>query len=417
MQRGVRRDDSHAWKAGDSSTAADREAAASRNGDLNAPNLHRRRVRRGSRQLIRRTGFGLSVAALLAGLGLLASIGWFYLRSDIVGGSLIHRQEAIDAAANRQAITRSKWFTVLAPVCHPPAPTAGAPRGLVEAPSIGLVAPVLEGSDDAELDVAVGHVPASTWPGSTGTVVLAAHDVSWFSQIEHLKVGDTIRFVAPCQTFTYRVTNHQVVSDSDPVYNTPEPQLVLITCYPLNALYVTPNRYLVAAQLTNVTNGGRVTPLPPSNQGMLSSPLPAALAASVGQRVTSTAPLGSLAMAGAPTPAWTESLQPIRGEESVLTLYFGSLVVAQDGDSATWSQIAPNVTFSAAGPLLGAQIIGYPGSVNPTIAALGNVTTGASISATVALAGGPDPGDYAVSMTSQVENGELVITGWTMERQ
>lgn len=101
----------------------------------------------------------------------------------------------------------------------------------------------------------------------------------------------------------------------------------------------------------------------------------------------------------------------------MLTLYFGSLVVAQDGDSATWSQIAPNVTFSAAGPLLGAQIIGYPGSVNPTIAALGNVTTGASISATVALAGGPDPGDYAVSMTSQVENGELVITGWTMERQ
>jgi sortase A len=363
----------------------------------------------GRKRLGRRTAILGSAACLLAGLGLLASIGWFYLRSDIVGHSLIHRQEAIDAQARRQTSSTA--------ACHTPTPTAGSPRGLVEAPSIGLVAPVLDGTGGAQLDVAVGHDPYSAWPGSSGTVVLSAHDVSWFSQIDRLAIGATIRYVAPCQTFTYTVTSHQVVAAGSPVYNTAQPRLVLDTCYPLNALYITPNRYLVYASLTKVANAGQVASLPPSSEGTLTSPLPPALAASVSQRVTSTAPLGQLTMGGSPSSAWTSSLQPIRGEASVLTLYFGALEVAQEGDTGTWSQIAPSVPFSAVGPLDGATIAGYPSAVNPTINAVDDVTTGASINAGVELDGGPDPGDYTISMTSQVENGELVITAWSMTPQ
>lgn len=385
-------------RASDPAKAADRQSADS--GNDGGP---------GKKRLGRRTAILASAACLLAGLGLLASIGWFYLRSDIVGSSLIHRQEAIDAKARRQATS--------AAVCHTPTPTAGSPRGLVEAPSIGLVAPVLDGTGGAQLDVAVGHDPYSAWPGSTGTVVLSAHDVSWFSQIDRLAIGATIRYVAPCQTFTYTVTSHQVVAAGSPVYNSAQPRLILDTCYPLNALYITPNRYLVYAQLTKVSNAGQIASLPPSSQGTLPTPLPPALAASVSQRVTSTAPLGQLTMAGNPSPAWASSLEPIRGEASVLTLYFGALEVAQEGDTSTWSQIAPSVPFSAVGPLDGATIAGYPGAVNPTITALYDITSGASINASVELDGGPAPGDYSISMTSQVEDGELVITGWTMTQQ
>jgi sortase (surface protein transpeptidase) len=45
-------------------------------------------------------------------------------------------------------------------------------------PALTLAAPVEEGTDDAELDVAVGHDPQSVWPGANGASVLLAHDVS-----------------------------------------------------------------------------------------------------------------------------------------------------------------------------------------------------------------------------------------------
>ena len=75
-------------------------------------------------------------------------------------------------------------------------------------PAIGLTAPVEEGTDDAELNVAVGHVPSSVWPGKTGNTVLEAHDVSYFVNIDQLKPGDTIatRPPAPPTTTPSRAT-------------------------------------------------------------------------------------------------------------------------------------------------------------------------------------------------------------------
>jgi hypothetical protein len=136
-----------------------------------------------------------------AGIAVAARLGVFFVHSSTAGGALV-RQE-------RNAISG-----------------AGA-DGPLEAPSLGLGAPVLQGTGDGVLGEAVGHDPASVWPGQTGTSVLSAHDVTWFSGIAQLKPGATVRYVTPCWTSTFAVTAHVIVQADSPVYNTSAARLVL----------------------------------------------------------------------------------------------------------------------------------------------------------------------------------------------
>ena len=55
-------------------------------------------------------------------------------------------------------------------------------------------APVEEGTDDQELNVAVGHDPQSVWPGVDGAAVFLAHDVSYFV---HLNAAQARRRRSP----------------------------------------------------------------------------------------------------------------------------------------------------------------------------------------------------------------------------
>jgi len=74
-------------------------------------------------------------------------------------------------------------------------------------------------------------------------------------------VHSEIDFVTPCQTFTYQVTGHQVVQKGSPVYSpSTESLLVLETCYPTNALFLTDQRYLVTAQLVSVRLNNKALP-------------------------------------------------------------------------------------------------------------------------------------------------------------
>ena len=107
----------------------------------------------------------------------------------------------------------------------PPRPAPVGPQGLLVIPAIGLTAPVEEGTDDAQLNVAVGHVPISVWPGTTGNTVLEAHDVSYFVNIDQLKPGDTIEYQTACTTYDYTVQSHQVIQQGATVYNTPSPTI------------------------------------------------------------------------------------------------------------------------------------------------------------------------------------------------
>lgn len=372
-----------------------------------------RHARRGSfrRHVILRTAMAASLVAVVAGLATGAYIGWFYWRSDHVGGSLIKREQSTikSASLHGRCATNS-----------PSASSASTPPessliGLIVASSIDLEAPVVQGVANPQLDVAVGHVPASALPGRPGTAVLSAHDVTWFSQINRLHPGDQVLVEEPCSTLHYRVESGQVVAAGAPIYTSSASKLALVTCYPLNALFITSKRYVITADLEGeTTNGQSTVAAPAAPTDPITAPVPAQLAAQGLTLKTNDAPLGTLGFAGNPPLAVRESPLPIQLETTLLQLYFAAIHSAEQNRADWWSAIAPGTPFAASSPLRGATISKNDALVDPTLTFSGANFTGGTISSEPMVTGGAHPGVYRLTMQAQVKGSQLLISGWSM---
>jgi sortase A len=386
-----------------------------------------------------RIGYAAAALAIAAGLGIGAHIYLFYRHSDQVGTALIHSEEKAGRRARATGSCVSSFpsaptgsgsssavsepGSALAAGTSAGVPTSGAPTvyALLTAPSIGLVAPVVNGVDDAQLGVAVGHVVASSWPGASGTSVLAAHDVTWFSQIDKLNPGDRLSVETPCQTFQYTVDSHEVVQSGTPIYQTSTSRLILITCYPLDALFLTPQRFVVEATLTRVLDVAESTPsagtVPTSAVPAPAPavPAPAPLMAEGLSLADNPTPLGTLMVTGLPSTTWQQSSAPLDDEAAVLELYFAGLRSAGQDQPAWWAAIAPDVPFSAASPLIGATLTHNDSTLSPSLSVNGDTLIGASLTTEPVLSGNDSPGAYRVTVTAGVSNGQLVLTGWTMQ--
>jgi len=372
--------------------------------------LHKAPTRAQRRRTRQRRRWAAGVAALAIGLGvaLLVNIAWFYVHSDRVGHQLVEHEAAAIAAARARATADRPAPT---PTCAAFNDTSTEPEGLLEAPTIGLQAPVLPGDSDSQLDVAVGHVSGSTWPGQPGTMVLAAHDVTYFSGIDGLGPGDQVTFVTPCATYRYQVTGHAVVAQGTPLYSSNrQTLLVLETCYPLNALYLTSQRYLVTAQFVSQTPVGGPAPSTATYPAPPTVPAPAPLAAQGLTLATNDAPLGVLGATGTPTRAWLQSPAPLADEAAVLADYFAAVRAAEQEQPSWWAQLAYLLPNTDAAPLRGATIEAYTTALESSLAVSGDTLTGATLSATVRVHGRL----YQLTVVEQVANGALDITSWTM---
>ena len=271
-----------------------------------------------------------------------------------------------------------------APVAAGSQPSVDA---LLQVPAIGLVAPVVDGTGEAQLSVAVGHVAASSWPGPTGTSVLEAHDVTWFNHLDQLKVGDAMIVETPCHTFTYNVGSSQVVAAGTPVLQTEAPQLLLVTCYPLDALSLTTQRLVVSAGLTSIVDHGAD---PGSLAGTTAPivPAPAALAGQGLDLVHNPAPMGTLEVSGTPAVAWQQSSSPLDDEGAVIALYFAALRSAEQRQPTWWTAVAPSVPFDAARALAGATVTHNDSTFDPVLDVTGANFTGASLTTAPELSGG-----------------------------
>jgi sortase A len=366
---------------------------------------------------------------MAAGVMIAAQIGWFPHGSSVHGATLIHQERraiaaapvnpmACQASAGRAGPAHPAHGTPAKSAATESGPASGSspgPRGLLEAPALGLVAPVEEGAGDTLLSDAVGHIPASAWPGRPGTSVFAAQDVTWFSGIDRLKAGDDIRYVTPCRTYTYRVTAHRMVPAGYPLYNTATPSIVLDTCYPLNALYLTSTRYLVYGTLTTIspTSASR-TRRPRSPQ--FTAPVPAALAAQGLATGQNSGWLGVLRIVGSPSWGWHQTSAPLEAEAAALTAYFGMIHSAEQGQRTWWADLAPSVPVSAAAGLWGNGIKHYDAPIDVTLRAAGQRTLGAVLTTALTTGGPAQPGIYALTVAETVTGRHLVVSKFTMER-
>ena len=367
------------------------------------------RLARGRRSWVRRHRYltvGMGVVLILAALGIGLHIADFYAQSSSKGAALIQRFHHQESEAKQHPVS-----------CQALGDTVSGPQALVEAPAIGLTAPVEAGTDDAVLNVAVGHVSGSAWPNQPGTTLLAAHDVSYFSGIDQLAPGQSVMFTTPCDTYLYRVTGHSIVAEGSPLYSSPSHSLLILeTCYPLNALFITSQRYLVTASLTRVEIRRSSVPSELSAPAAPTVPAPAPLAAQGLTLDQNNVQLGVLNLAGTPSDQWRQGPEPMADEAAALADYFAGLRSAEQNQAQWWEQLAPNAPFTQAAPLQGAQM-SYLGSLTPTLNATGSTFTGATIDVAVDVSGGSAPGRYALHVVEEVVGGALEITQWEMQPQ
>lgn len=348
----------------------------------------------------------MSVGLIGAGLGIGAHVAYFYWRSDHNGAALLQRTSRQLSQQGTSAAT-----------CTAQSTSSGA-IGILSAPTIGLRAPVVEGTTSAQLDVAVGHEPASAWPARPGASVLAAHDVTWFSAIDHLSVGQHIDFEDRCGRYRFRVDRHAVVEAGTPVRSpTGSSELVLVTCWPTNALFLTTQRYVVYASLVQrfPSHDGQATTTttaPSVPTVHLTVPAPQSVLA-VAQAMS--APLGELSVTGSPDPSWISSPAPMEVERTALDEYFAALHSESDGDPATWNQLTDGgVSWSAGAPLQSARIAHYDHGVSLAVDVRGNTLVDVTLSATLDVSGGTRPGRYRLELTEADRQGSLVLTSWQM---
>lgn len=111
--------------------------------------------------------------------------------------------------------------------------------GIIEIPKLGVVAAILEGTDDRALKYTVGHYPGTANPGEKGNSVLLGHRNyvygHYFRELNKLELGDLIILRKDMDVFTYEVTDSFVVEPNElwVLDNSEEAEVTLITCTPV----------------------------------------------------------------------------------------------------------------------------------------------------------------------------------------
>ena len=361
--------------------------------------LERRRSRQRRRRY--RVLIGTGLALILAVVGWQVNATLWTTHADRVGHALI-RQVRV---AQRSGSGAGATCTV----------QPGGPQGLLEAPAIGLVAPVEQGTGNGVLGVAVGHDPSSVWPGVAGNAVLVAHDVSYFVHIDQLAPGDTIRYATPCATYLFAVQSHRVVQQGSPVYDTTSPTITLVTCWPTDALWFTPDRYLVTAREVKVLRSTPKNLAVPADVEAGTPPSVSAPPALVAEGLTLadySVPMGTMSIVGDPSPSWVQSPAPLADQDAAVEAFIAGIRATTEDHLAWWHAIAPGVAVP--GALVGAQNPSYLSALDVTVTAAGNRASAVALTTTVSISGGDAPGRYAVSVHDTIAGGHLQITAWSL---
>jgi len=128
-----------------------------------------------------------------------------------------------------------------------PIPTPGPEQAIqIQIPSINVDAPVVQGDEWEQLKKGVAQHAGSADPGQPGNMVLSAHDDIYgeiFRHLDQMTTGDQIIVYSAQHSFTYIVTNIEIVEPTDVEVMAPTPgaTVTLISCYP----YMVDNKRII----------------------------------------------------------------------------------------------------------------------------------------------------------------------------
>ncbi|MEI5993001.1 class D sortase [Candidatus Enterococcus mansonii] len=131
-------------------------------------------------------------------------------------------------------------------------PVGGDQFGEVVIDKVGINEPLFYGDSEEILRLGAGQYIGSMIPGDLGTTLIGGHNLPSFGKIYYLEPGDEVSVHTHYGDYTYRVTDIKIANYKDPSINTKlgdrsKRSLILYTCYPLDAIGLTPERVFVSA--------------------------------------------------------------------------------------------------------------------------------------------------------------------------
>lgn len=178
----------------------------------------------------------------------------------IIGGLMFIGLGSYDFYKSSKAQTKSlaKAYEVLkeplkevsSKIPHSFLPKQGETVGLLEIPKIDRTLPIIEGTDEKELNKGVGHLQGTGYPTQDSQIVLSGHRDTVFKRMGELDIGDTLTIHLPYGTFTYKIAHTRIVNADDQtvVKSTfPNEELIVSTCYPFSFIGDAPERYIITA--------------------------------------------------------------------------------------------------------------------------------------------------------------------------
>jgi len=174
----------------------------------------------------------------------------------VVAGLILFGQGAyIHAKALLAQVLLERAFSVTIATGRDTKPWSWAdtwPVARIEVKRIGASAIVLAGSSGQALAFGPGHVESTVDAGERGVAVYSAHRDTHFRFLKDVRIGDEIDVTRrDGKIFRYRADAQSVVRfdqfSIDPLSSGHE--LVLSTCWPLDAIMGGPDRYLLHATL------------------------------------------------------------------------------------------------------------------------------------------------------------------------
>lgn len=131
-------------------------------------------------------------------------------------------------------------------------PVGGDQFGEVVIDKVGINEPLYYGDSEEILRLGAGQYIGSMIPGDLGATLIGGHNLPSFGKIYYLEPGDQVEVHTHYGDYTYQVTEVKVANYKDSAINTKlgdrsKRSLILYTCYPLDAIGLTPERVFVSA--------------------------------------------------------------------------------------------------------------------------------------------------------------------------
>jgi len=205
---------------------------------------------KGIKEVIKATILWIIVAFIIIAILCAISIKFgkekFLMATNIIDMITVDNPSQEKSEPVLEPFSEDEGFVLLNP------PVYGQNYANLKIDSVGVELPIFYGKTIDLLKNGIGHDNESYFPGEGGSIILMGHNYSRFlSKLPDVKIGDEIKIDTNYGNYSYKVYNSQVVDEND-TYKLPITQdeeiLMIYTCWPINNIGYTKDRYVVYAK-------------------------------------------------------------------------------------------------------------------------------------------------------------------------